>query len=365
MEARVTRGSVELRRDRAVGRTLLEEAASASQAIGLREQAARALNNLGEYGAAVYDHDLANEFLPAALEYCVDNTLDLWRINVLAVLARSLLDQGRWTEATEMAEWVLDDPRESPWPQHEAHLVLALVRGRRGDPDAFEALAAAEAVGVSPEDTFARADLAAARAELAWLAGRPEEIDMVTRDALHLAGGDGLGDSVAQLTFWRTQAGLEAKRADPESADPFVLAASGRWSAAASVWSRRGCPYETALMRAHTEDEGQLLDALAACRRLGAKPLEVLVSRRLRSRGISVPRGPRPTTRSNSAQLTSRELEVLQLVARGLRNAEIGDQLVVSRRTVDHHVSGILRKLGARTRGEAVAAAERLGVLER
>jgi DNA-binding NarL/FixJ family response regulator len=59
-----------------------------------------------------------------------------------------------------------------------------------------------------------------------------------------------------------------------------------------------------------------------------------------------------------------RETEVLGLLADGLRNADIAARLVLSRRTVDHHVASILRKLDARTRGEAVAAAVRLGVLE-
>ena len=54
---------------------------------------------------------------------------------------------------------------------------------------------------------------------------------------------------------------------------------------------------------------------------------------------------------------------MLALVAEGLRNAEIADRLVLSRRTVDHHVSSILRKLDAHTRGEATAEAARLGLL--
>jgi DNA-binding NarL/FixJ family response regulator len=83
----------------------------------------------------------------------------------------------------------------------------------------------------------------------------------------------------------------------------------------------------------------------------------------MRERGVhSVPRGPRPQTRENPAGLTARELEVLALLAEGLRNAQIAQRLVVWEKTVDHHVSPILRKLDVRTRGEASAEAVRLGL---
>jgi len=105
--------------------------------------------------------------------------------------------------------------------------------------------------------------------------------------------------------------------------------------------------------------------ALEQLRQLGAQPAAAIVARRLRKRGIrKVPRGPRPATRANPAGLTSRQVEVLALVSEGLPNSEIAERLVLSERTVDHHVSAILGKLGAHTRVEAAAAARRLGVAQ-
>jgi DNA-binding NarL/FixJ family response regulator len=116
---------------------------------------------------------------------------------------------------------------------------------------------------------------------------------------------------------------------------------------------------------AWSDDEGLLRRAHDELRALGAPPAAALVARRLRERGArGVSRGPRPRTRANAAQLTSRELDVLRLVADGLRNAAVAERLFLSPRTVDHHVSSVLRKLGASTRGEAVAEARRLDLLE-
>ena len=78
--------------------------------------------------------------------------------------------------------------------------------------------------------------------------------------------------------------------------------------------------------------------------------MPAIVKQKLRALGV---RGPRESTRSNPAGLTEREIEILQLLDEGLRNADIARRLYVSPKTVDHHVSSILSKLGVKTRQEA------------
>jgi DNA-binding CsgD family transcriptional regulator len=56
--------------------------------------------------------------------------------------------------------------------------------------------------------------------------------------------------------------------------------------------------------------------------------------------------------------VTSREMEVLALVTRGMTNAEVADRLVLSRRTVDSHVASLLAKTGSASRAELRAWAD-------
>ncbi len=161
-----------------------------------------------------------------------------------------------------------------------------------------------------------------------------------------------------------------ARRGRPRSRsracrEPYALAREGRFGDAADAWLALGCPYDAALARADSDREEDLREALSAFRELGAEATAARVQRDLRERGVrDIKTGPRASTRENPAGLTRREVEVLALVAEGLRNADIAARLFLSERTVATHVSAILRKLDVRSRGQAAAKAAQLGLLD-
>src|SRR5205807_637938 len=144
-------------------------------------------------------------------------------------------------------------------------------------------------------------------------------------------------------------------RDPPCAAEPWARQLAGDWEGAAAAWHAVGCPYEEALALAEVDDATAIQRAFEVLTRLGAAPAAALAARRLRDRGVRVARGPRAMTRASVGGLTERETDVVRLVAEGLRNSEIAQRLFLSPRTVDHHVSAVLRKLDARTRLEAAS----------
>jgi len=145
------------------------------------------------------------------------------------------------------------------------------------------------------------------------------------------------------------------------------------WDEAAAAWAAVSEPYPRAQALRHAAEAalaggdrdgaaGRLQQAAELAGGLGADPLirEItLVARRARivldaSAGLT----------EGNFGLTGRELEVLRLVAAGRSNRDIAGELFISPKTASVHVSNILGKLGAASRGEAAATAHALGLLD-
>ena len=122
-------------------------------------------------------------------------------------------------------------------------------------------------------------------------------------------------------------------------------------------------PLEAARALSRSPLDPDLREALLAFNALGAPLDAARVVHRLRELGLGIPRGQRPSTRSNPAFLTRREMQVLALLADGNSNRDIAEQLSLSHRTIEHHVASILAKLDASSRLQAIAWAREREIL--
>ena len=110
-------------------------------------------------------------------------------------------------------------------------------------------------------------------------------------------------------------------------------------------------------------DEAEQICAIRIFEDLGATAAANKVRQALLETGTRVPRGPSKESRDNAAGLTARQSEVLGLLALEITNSEIANELFVSHRTVENHVSAILMKLDAASRDSAVEIARERGIL--
>jgi DNA-binding NarL/FixJ family response regulator len=160
---------------------------------------------------------------------------------------------------------------------------------------------------------------------------------------------------------------LPSEQALPSSgiAAPYAREIGGDAVGAAADWESLGAPFERALALVHSGDPDAAPTAVDLLDRLGADAVAAKARRLLREAGInSVPSRRRAATLAHPAGLTARQQEVLRRLSDGLTNAELADALYISEKTVDHHVSAVLSKLGVASRREAVRSAREMGLLE-
>ena len=341
----------------------LERSLAMSIEHGLEDDAARAYRSLLFYSVLIHDIARAEPLFRDGVAHCEERGILSHSAYIQAWYTPCELDRGRWTEAAAMAEQLLRSPDIAGVQQRITLLAtLGLVRVRRGDPGAEALLEEASKLALPTSELNRIGRVCAARAEHAWYRGDLEEVAREADLGLSHVGGHTAPWIKGELVFWQSRARRDCTIPE-DIAEPYRHLLEGRWRESAAAWARLGMPYEQALALAEGS-EVYLREALLILTGLGEGPLAAIVRRRLRECGAKgVPRGPRETTRANPAGLTTKEIEILALLALGKSNSEIGRRLHRSTKTIDNHVSAILDKLTVKTRAEAVARAYELGIL--
>lgn len=354
-------GAAEYTDDRPGGMEKLDQSLALTLAHGYPELVVRAYVNIATTAINKCDYDRAETHLRDGLAYCDEGDMSAWSLYLLASRAHLQFQRGNWNEAADDASSVLEAARSAAVGRIHGLVVLARVRMHRGEPGWQTLLDEARDLAIPTGERQRILPVACARAESAWLLG---DIDRAAEEAAigwAMASG-GFRWEVGQLvlSLWRAGQLPAIQIVLPVAVERQI---AGDWRAAAHEWERLDCPVQHAIALADADDAEGLREGLALFAQLGSEAGCALVRRRMRSLGIrGIPRGERPSTRRNPARLTTRQLEILALVCEGRRDAEIAAECFLSTKTVGHHVSAILGKLGVRSRGEASAAARATGI---
>lgn len=338
------------------GRTILDDCLAAAGETGRDDLIALARLNIGSSYGELYRFAEAENELAAGIAFATERDLDHAAHYMRAWLAIVLMYQGRWAEAADLAASVLATSSAAAISRIMALVALSRVRTRRGDPGAAAVLDEALDLAARTATLQRLAPVRAARAEAAWLAGDSAKTAREAQATLPLAIAHRHRWHLGEFAFWLHLAGQDVGSIDG-CAEPFARQIAGDWQGAAASWRALGCPYEEARALSAGDADAQL-KALRIFNELGAVPAATMLRRAMREAGItSVPRGRRPSTRQDPSGLTTRELAVLDCIADGLSNKRIAAKLFIAEKTVDHHVSSILTKLGAANRTEAAKMA--------
>jgi DNA-binding CsgD family transcriptional regulator len=344
------------------GTGILEQALRIALDADVQEMAGNVYSSLLEAAVRLNMFAEAERYYAEGIAYCEEHELGVYSVCLRSWRAMTLLLQGQWSAAADLSDQLLSGRGRSPVNRLSPLRVLGSIRGRRGEDGAWqlldEALDLAEGTGEPQWIVPVRA----ARAELRWVSGQPDLALSEARSGYEFGLERVDPWLFGSVTIWLSRLGQSAGHVSglPE---PYALELAGDWPGAAAAWERLGRPYDAALVRLGSSDEAALRQALAALDDLAARATAALARRRMKALGIrAIPRGPRPATRATPAGLTAREREVLALLSEGLPDREISRRLVISERTVHHHVSAVLAKIGVSSRAAAAREAARMGI---
>jgi len=329
---------------------------------GFQEHIGRAYTNLA---SSAIEHRLypeAEENLKLGLDYCQQRDLDSWTYYILTWKARFHFEKCEWKEAEAISRDIVENPLHPATIRIGALVILGRLLIRKGDFSGLSYLEEAKKLAFLTNELQRITPVAIALLEYGWIANDPDAFRQVVEVARELLAKTFVPNFYSELTYWLDKNKIETGNLD-QVESPFDSSISGNWQDAAHQWLTLGRRYEYALaLFDGTEDARR--EALTLLDQLGAFGTMELLKSGLRSQGIrNIPRGPRASTKSNSANLTQRQVDVLNLLKEGLPNAEIARKLFISSKTADHHITAILSKLNVHSRIMAIKEAEKLGII--
>jgi ATP/maltotriose-dependent transcriptional regulator MalT len=383
-------GQAEVRAGRvAEGMQLLEEAMTAASAGRVRNvhTLGEAYCNLIEACTSAGDWERAAEWCELVDEFAREHGALPLLGACRTTHADVLVARGRWPEAEAALQSALETHARfipdmgAPTVATMAELRIRqgrlreaeqLLAGREEHPSSLRALAHLRIADGEPQ-------VAAALLERGLSAVKDDAVGTTQLLAplvdARLASGDleGAAEAAARLADVARESRISLAGARAELAAARLHLAAGRAPDAAeparralAEFSRLAMPLDIgearlALARALAGEQAALAEeearaAYDAFRELGASRAMDAAAGVLRDLGGAT--GARARTHG---ELTAREREVLELLARGMSNAQIGQTLFIAEKTAGHHVSRILTKLGVRNRAEAAAYAARDG----
>jgi DNA-binding CsgD family transcriptional regulator len=345
------------------GIMLLQQSLDIALKNSYHEHAARAYANLGHNELIIKDFELAKNTLEAGIKYCYERNLDSWTAYMLSSKARLLLETGHWSEAYRIADVLLKNEDQIPLVKIQVLVIAATIKMRCGDMEALPLLTEAKLNAFEAMEMQRIIPVVVALLEYEWITGNSliEKSDISS--ILSRAEQVGNVYENSELAFWL----LKTKKQRfllKMIHDSYNVSGVKMVTKAAAIWEKSGCSYQQALTLFEGTDDNKR-KAISIVQNLAADAVYQKMKLEMRTSGIkNIPRGMRKTTMSNPANLTNREVDVLQLLKEGLPNKEIGTRLFISSKTVDHHVTSLFFKLDVNSRTMAVKEAARLEIIE-
>ncbi|WP_425408138.1 helix-turn-helix transcriptional regulator [Hyphococcus sp.] len=344
----------------AAGVAMLEESLSLALEHGFHEHAARVYTNFSEYAVEFKEFDLAERIVSQGVAFDTKNDLDSWTHYLVGRQAQLRCAQGRLHDAKTICEGVLELDRLTLLMKLPARLVLSRVKTLMGDKDAASNLADVLDHASATEEPQHIVPAQLNRLLFAWLNNAPR-IAEESLYALFDIGADAMHMwHRGEIAAWANRFGYETPSAFCENiAEPYQLELTGKVKKSAALWRKIGAPVDEAIALIRAKKPELLATALKIARKIDARSLEEKILAQAGEHGLAdeLPRkrrGPYQASRNHPLGLTQKEQIVLSLLVDGNSNPEIAEIMSRSKRTVENHMSSILKKLNVDNRMDAI-----------